>query len=185
MDLTYTFKEIFPSYADWKQTMTSTGVYNVIDVTDAYAFDQYCYSVLMRKFANVNIRYRDPNDFIGQLSLVYQNRYAQFKAQKKVIDAIYALTLDDIAELSKAINNNSDYPNKEITDVNAPLDFITTQTYSRISSNKIRSYVDAINSIPTLRIDDFIRGNDGEMGFMDLFWNIAPIYITEYKEGDE
>lgn len=182
---TFLFKEIFPSYEEWQEFISSNS--NIIDYEDEIqaSFDEYCWNILSRHFSNVNIRYGTPELFKNALLNVYENKFQQFMKEKQLIDEIYKMTLDEIASLNDTLTNFARNPNEaNDIDSNGKFTFISEQTYSKVNSNRFESYLKALNNIPTLNYFKFIKGSDGEMGFIDLFMNLNPNYRVLYEKGD-
>lgn len=169
---TFLFQEVFPDYETWQSFITKADIVNYSDPGEA-AFDAYCFKLLSRKYRNNNIRYLDPNDFSCELANIYENHFNAFKKRKELIDGLYNLTLDEITEVSKAITNIANNPNNTVDDPSQPLDFISGQTYQIAKNGRINSYLQALDSIPDKRIDDFLSK------FKYLFMVIQPnnIYI--------
>lgn len=178
MKLTYYFKDIFPDYTSWKGTLTAGGIYTELGIND-YTVDQFIYNRLIRAFRTANIRYRDPNDFICELENRYINYYNKFKKEKSIIESMYSISDSDIQLVSDAISNFSDYPNEAVTDATAPLNFITRQTFNHVKNNKIRAYLEALNGMETLRIEELLNE------FRDLFMSIEPFMLNTYGEEEE
>lgn len=181
---TFYFNEIFPNYDSWK-TLCETA--DIVDYTDALEseFDKYCYKLLMRHYTHCNIRYFEPDAFICELFNVYENKFKQFKKEKELIDYTYKLSNEDFVKLNESITNMANNPNTEPEDPTKPLQFISAQSYSVQSSNRLQSYLYALNNMPTLNIYKFFKAdNKNDMGFDDLFMNVQPINIPIYKQGD-
>lgn len=189
--LTYYFNEIFTSYYDWKDFSYSLGLFDPQSAADApyRAFDQFCYNVLARYFINQNVRYTEVNTFLCKLANVYVDRFKQFYNQKEAIDALYGLTADDYAIVNNYLNNMANNPNELPSDPLKPLEFISAQRYGQVTSNRLKAYLDAINGMPSLRINEFIKGRReyaDEMAFTDLFMNVQPVMYGIYpKEIEE
>lgn len=181
---TYYFEEIFPDYESWKYFIENS---SKIDLTipENLAFDEYCFTMLFRHFNHQNIRYSSIDAFLGELLIVYENKFKQFKRQKEIIDTIYSLSNDDFQLVSTALTNMANNPNTEIDDPLKPLSYISAQTYENMSSNKLKAYLDAINNMPSLNIYKFFKANNkDEMGFEDLFMNIQPNIKYLYERGE-
>ena len=184
--ITYYFEEIFPTYKDWKDFMD---INKVIDYTSAVdsAFDEWCYNILMRHFTHQNIRYSEIEAFKGELLNVYENKFKQFQREKMLIDAINTLSLQDIAELNEALTNMATAPN-ENNPLNSEgvLPFISEQTFNKITSNKLKAYLEALENVPTLNIYKFFKAqNKNEMGFEDLFMQVLIPQTYIYEKGDQ
>lgn len=178
--ITFYFNDIISDYNSWVQ-LVSNNVFSAEERATMSSFDQWCYNLLSRYFRNVNVRYTVPDAFIAQLINVYDNRVRQFFKQKQLIDEVYKLTFDELVIVNKALNNYASNPNTLPNDPLQPLDFITSQTYGQVTDNKLRAYIESINRLPSLRVDEFIRGRNGyfdEINFVDLFMNLQ---INEYN----
>lgn len=170
---TYLFEDVIPDYETWQEIMADNGVIDYTNAVDA-AFDAWCFKLLMRHYSHSNIRYSRKEPFIGELLNVYENKFAQFKREKALIDAVNALSLQDLAELNESLTNMANNPN-EYNPLNSDgvLPFISQQNFTKITSNKLRAYLDALNNVPSLNIYKFFKANDkNEMGFDDLFMQV-------------
>lgn len=167
---------VFFDFNDWQDFTNSIGI---IDESkpEQIAFNTYCWNILSRHFKNVNIRYRDPVDFLCEFANVYQNRFLKFLKEKEIIDKIYNLTEDEYIEAGEALQNYANNPNTEPVDAKVPLDFISAQNFSFVKTNKVRAYIEALSSLPTLQVYDFINRHygDSDMSFNDLFMNNTPL----------
>lgn len=181
---TFFFQEIFSSYDDWKQFFENNST--IVDYTDPLEaqFDNFCYNILTRHFHNVNIRYDTISAFLSELLNVYENKFKQFLNEKKVIDAISQLTIEDYQIVSKGLTNMANNPNDDVEDPTQPLNYISAQTYNQIESNKLKAYLDALNNMPSLNVYKFLKPNNpNEMGFTDLFMNVQPNIKYVYSKG--
>lgn len=175
--VTWTFGEIFPTLEKWYDFING---YNIdIDLTEPITaeFNKYCYKLLSRYFWDQNIRYSSINAFCRALANVYEDRFKQFKKQYEYLGAAYQVTPEDSAIINEAISNGAENPNTKPLDPWKPLEFISAQTSSRVKSNRLQAYLTALNSVPSLRINEFIRGRRGyedEIGFTDLFMQVIP-----------
>ena len=183
--ITYYFEEIFPDYNSWKTFMQDNGVVDYGIAVDA-SFDSWCYKILMRHFTHQNIRYLEKEAFKGELLNVYENKFKQFQREKALIEAINALTLDDLAQLNEALTNNANNPNEDNPlNSDGVLPFISQQTFSKVTSNKLRSYLEALKNVPTLNIYKFFKAQSkDEMGFEDLFMQVLIPQKFYYEKGD-
>lgn len=182
---TFYFEDVIPDYDTWKEIMTE---YGVIDYGTAeqsvLTFDSWAYGVLSRHFHNQNIRYSDPDAFYAQLAIVYENRMALYIRQKELIDQAYKLSEDEIAQVATVLQNSANNPNDAPQDPKQPLDFISAQSWGFTVSNRLQAYINAINSLPSLKMMDFIRGrmSRDDMSFTDLFMQVLPKEYEIYKE---
>ena len=182
---TYYFEEIFPDYESWKYFIQNS---SQIDLTNAEnsAFDQFCFKLLFRHYNHQNIRYSAIDAFLGEILNVYENKFNQFKREKKLIDTIHQLTDEDLQLVSKALTNMANNPNDDVADPLQPLSYISAQTYEQMQSNKLKAYLDALNNMPSLNVYKFFKANNkDEMGFDDLFMNIQPTQKYLFKKGEE
>lgn len=172
--ITFYFQDIISSYNDWYEKISKNIIGENADGTEQ-AFDMWAYNLLKRYFFNQNVRYNEPEAFIEMLINVYTNRFKQFYKQKQLIDKIYQLTDNEILIVSKGLSNYANNPNTAPDDPTQPLNFVTSQSYSQITDNKLKAYLDSINRVPTLRVDEFIKGRNeyfDEISFTDLFMNL-------------
>lgn len=182
---TYYFEEIFPDYESWEYFIEQSSNID-LTISENALFDQYCYNLLFRHFNHQNIRYTSIDAFLGELLNVYENKFAQFKRQKKLVDKIHNLTDDDLQLVTTALTNMANNPNDEVSDPLQPLSYISAQTFEQMQSNKLKAYLDALNNMPSLNIYQFFKANNkDEMGFEDLFMNVQPKIIYLYERGDE
>lgn len=170
---TFYFNEIIPDYETWKANVEQLGLIDYEDPIDA-RFDLFCYNLVSRQYHDVNVRYDSPFAFLGALLNVYLNKYNQFKKEKELIDEIYKLTLDDIELMNTTLSNMANNPNDEVEDATRPLNYISAQTYQRLTDNRFKAYMTALNNIPTLNVFKFFKGTPEELGFEDLFMNVQP-----------
>lgn len=171
---TFYFNDIFPDYNEWKIFSSQIDGVDLNDTTQSN-FDKWCFKILQRQFSHWNIRYFEIDAFKLELAIVYENKFKQFLKEKSMIDKIYALTDDEILEIEHGLNNMANNPNNEVDDPTKPLDYISAQTYNLRVSGKLKSYIDALNNIPTLNIYKFLHADKPEeMGFEDLFVQIIP-----------
>lgn len=176
---TFYFNEIIANYDDWKEVMSD--IVNYDDEIES-AFDLYCHKLISRHYHNVNVRYSEPDAFIFELQNVYENKFKQFLKQKQIIDEVYKLTNDDIVTQTTGLNNLANNPNEEPSDPTKPLNFISAQSLNIVKDSKVRAYLTALNSIPTLNIYNFFKAqNEYEMSFDDLFMQVIPNNYGVYR----
>lgn len=175
-DFTFTFEEIFPDYTTWRGIMEAEGVVDYDDAKQA-TFDAYCYQLLINYFYGWEIRYSVPESFIARFKNVYRNRFRQFMQQANTVNEIHALTQDDFVLVGEALTNVAENPNTAPNDPYKPLNYISSQQYSRTETNRLDALLRALNSIPNERINEFLRGGQNyrdELGFVDLFVQVIP-----------
>lgn len=173
---TFYFSDIFPDLQSFANFCDTYGVLQS-GKPGVWEFMNYSYKLLSRAFWHANIRYTDPNDFCRAFANVLENRFEQYKKQKELIDKFYKLTDDEILIVRESISNISDNPNTKPDDPRKPLEYISSQSFSSLTNSKVKGYLQAINSIPSLRIDEFIRGRReyaDEISFLDLFMTVLP-----------
>ena len=73
------------------------------------------------------------------------------------IIAISALDNSDLAIIGENLTNASDNPNNKPTSVREQLDYITQQNWSMSTTNKMQAYLEAVDSMPELQIDNICR----------------------------
>lgn len=179
--VTFYFEEVIPDYATFNTLCDELGI---PDTAEDTTFKTYLYNILKRYFYHQNIRYEEPNAFIYQFGNVLQNKYYKYKKYKEIIDAMYNLTLDEIRVITDGLTNVANNPNDAPEDPLQPLEFISAQTYSYAKENRLQAYLRALDGIPTLNIDELIRGNErdkNEIQFIDLFMNVQPWQIPIYR----
>ena len=181
--VTFYFNDIFPTYDEWKTFMTDSGV---IDYSDALltSFDEWAYNVIKRRFKWQNVRYAVPEQFQDAIANVYESRVMAFFKQKQMLESLYKLTDDDIVKVGESLINYANNPNTAPSDPLAPLPYVSNQNYSVQENNRYNAYLRAINNMPILNIDEFLRGGsnyDGAMSFENLFMNVQPNINFWYK----
>lgn len=174
MSYTFYFNEIFPTYDDWVNTMKDFNIVNYEEVMQAN-FDNYVYKILFNQYYNVNVRYSTIGDFVTSLSNVYLNKFNKFLKQKELLDKIYNLTDNDILTLTQTLSNMANNPNTEPVDPTTPINYISAQTYQMLTDNKLKGYLNALESIPNMKVYNLLKPEtEQEMGFSDLFMNVQP-----------
>lgn len=172
---TYYFEEVFPNYDDWKEWIEDYS--SIVNYTDPIqsAFDEWIFNLLYRHFFNQNIRYSSKGAFKFELLNVYENKFKQFLNSKSLIDKMYNLTDADLLEISTNINNFANNSDTAIQNDTEILPFCSSQTWSKLSSNKLQAYMQALNQIPSLQIYKFLKTDKrDEMAFSDLFMKVTP-----------
>lgn len=177
---TFFFNEIFKDYNDWKYWSEQVEVVDFSKPEDV-EFDKFCYKILSRHFSNWNIRYSTIDAFLLELSIVYEDKFNQFKNQKKIIDEAYKLTKEDFEVVSESLTNMANNPNTAPDDPKSPLKYISAQTYGLAKKPKLKAYIEALNNIPTLKIFDFInKPSENGLSFKDLFSVVQNINYFVY-----
>lgn len=187
--ITFFFDDIFPTYAEWRTFSSQLSVVGENPDATTLAFDQYCYNVLYRNFAKQNIRYETVEQFVNALANVYETKFQEFQMEKKIVDATYNLTVDELVLLQQNLTNIANNPNSEPSDPMQPLQFISAQTVTNLTNNKLVAYTDALQRLPLLNIEKFIYGDRGDpaniryLNFGDLFMNVLPQFEYFYEKG--
>ena len=178
--LTFLFNDIFKNYSEWEYWSRQVGVID-FNKNEDILFDKYCYKILSRHFCNQSIRYNTIDEFLLELALVYENKFNQFKMQKRLIDNIHKLSNEEIETLNESLTNMANNPNTAPDNPRQPLKYISAQTFGVAKKGKLQAYLDAINNIPTLKVFDFInKSSDGGLSFKDLFMIVQPINYYVY-----
>ena len=186
--ITYFFDEIFPTYEDWRTFSAQTTAVGENPEPDILAFDKFCYNALYRTFAKQNVRYTTKEQFINALATVYDQKFTQFYKQKQIVDNIYNLTEADYILASQTLTNVANNPNTQPDDPMQPLQYVSAQTVSNLTDNRLKAYLDALNNMPMLDITRFIYGerdnpkNKCFMQFSDLFMNVQPNAVYLYEK---
>lgn len=152
--LTFLFKEIFPTKASWE---TYFGDYDIVDLTDDNTpFCDYLYKILYRRYANSNVQFDTIEDFKLALANKVEDVFAKYARQLTLIEKVNNLTDDELLRVSSALANSANNPNDAPDDPTQPLNYISAQAYSLVNSNKLTSYLSALNSVSTKLIDAFL-----------------------------
>lgn len=155
--LTFKFKQVFADENDFLTFLTSYGVKDSPLSNEDSAFGKYLFKILNRRFYNSDIQYDTPTDFYFSLAETIENIFNKYKKNKTLIDAITALTADDLAIIGENLMNASDNPNNKPNDVRAQLDYITQQNWTMATTNKMQAYLTAVDSMPDMQIDNICR----------------------------
>ena len=155
--LTFKFKDIFPTENDFLSFITMYGIKSDPLATADENFGKYLYKILMRRFYNSDVQYDTPEDFCYSLAETLENIWEKYKRNKQLIEAIAALDNDDLAIIGENLTNASDNPNNKPDDVRAQLDYITQQNWSMSTTNKMQAYLEAVDSMPEMQINNICR----------------------------
>lgn len=178
--ITFYFNDIFKNYSEWKNFIMQTEIVDY-NVATEEAFDKFCYNILSRHFSHSNIRYNEKEAFLLELANVYQNKFKEFMKEKEIIDNIFKLTDEELYEFTNNIVNMANNPNDKPDNPYKPLPYISAQTFSKQNSNKLNSYLKALNNIPSLNIYKFLKSSEtNEMSFQDLFMVVIPTQYSVY-----
>ena len=155
--LTFKFKDIFTSENDFLTFITTYGVKETPLVTADENFAKYLYKILMRRYYNADIQYDTPEAFCYGLAETLEIIFDKYKTNKALIEAITALTKDDLIIIGENLTNASDNPNNKPDDVRAQLDYITQQNWSMSTTNKMQAYLEAVDAMPEMQINNICR----------------------------
>lgn len=172
--LTFFFKEIFPTKQDFLTFFTEYDLGIDITVVENKSFAEYLYKILFRRYHNSNVQYDTPEDFKCDLANVVEDIFEKYQAQVKIAQKMTALTDEELLTVSTALANSANNPNTAPGDPTKPLDYIGAQAFTIAKSGKILGYLQALNSIPTKLIDEFLLSCRG------LFKSILPNQIYLY-----
>ncbi len=137
---------------------------------------EHCYNLLMRRYGHANVRYTTPEAFYNALAIPLDDEFKRYAKRLYIIGEAYKLTLEDFAELNRAIQNYANNPNDVVSEPLKPLSYISSQTFTANISNKLQAYLVAIDSLPSEYDEEFLSK------FKDLFMNIIPNETIIYKE---
>lgn len=183
---TFYFNDIFQSYEDWKNATTLLNIVNYDDTSES-EFDVKCFNLLMLQFGKQNIRYSEPDSFVCQLMIIYDDKFKQFKKEKELINKLYKLTDDELIQINELLTNMANNPNTEISNPKKPLEYISAQTYQTTNDSKLKAYLMALNNVPTNNNFKFLneKTNENGMSFKDLFMNVQPPILDFYEKGSD
>lgn len=173
--LTFYFKEIFPTQADFQSYLMD---FAIADISDAenLTFANFLYKILFRKHHNSNIQYDIIDDFKFDLANKIEDVFEKYKRQVAMIKKIQNLTDEELAIVSTALANSANNPNTTIDDPTKPLEYVGAQAYTIANTGKLQAYLNALKTIPTQLIDAFL------MNCSSLFKSIIPNQIYLYEE---
>ena len=183
---TFYFNDIFEKYDDWKSVMSDNGIVDYNDSASAL-FDERCYNLIAWQFGKQNIRYSEPDAFISQLLLIYSEKFNKFKKEKEIIDKIYKLNDDELILVQELLTNMANNPNTEVSDPKKPMQYISAQTYQSTNNSKLKSFLMALNNMPSNNIFKFLNEKESDYGmsFKDLFMVVIPPIVDFYRKGSE
>lgn len=165
--ITFTFDEIFPDYASWKEFTNDINLYDLTN-PDMENFNKWCFNALIRHFTKQNINYTEPETFLCELANILLDRFMEYHKQKELIDAIYKFTPDEFARVRETLNSQALVNNSKLQDPSVWVGYISAQTYVNDSLSKIDGYLKGIQSMPSYHIEYFISH------FKSLFWQFLP-----------
>lgn len=175
--LTFLFKNIFPSFEEFKEFLTNEKIVDLTNVENL-TFAEFMFKILFRRFHNSNIQYDTIDDFKCDFANILEDYFARYKKQVDLIKKIEQLTEEDILRISTALANQSNNPNSKPTDPTQPLEFVSAQAFTIARDNKLQAYLRALQNIPTLFIEEMLKK------CVNLFKTIIPkvVYVFEDKE---
>ncbi|NCA92975.1 hypothetical protein EOM82_07010 [bacterium] len=171
--ITFLWQEIFTDYTSFKAFTDDLGLYEETDA-EAEAFNLFFYKVLAREFIDNNINFTEIDAFKMRFANVYIEYFSNFKRQKELVEASLNITNDDLRIFNETINNSANNPNTEPSNPWTPINFISNQVSSRITSNKLAAYITAIQQMPILNMDFFI--SKFEHLFMQYYMERTALY---------
>lgn len=171
--VTVFFKNIFPTYDDFKSWLTE---YTTLDSNNE--LNEYLYKKLMQKYANENINYATLEAFKRNFAITYEDNFEQYEVRKRIITQTYNLSAEDLTIAQEAINNIALNNNEILDDAKDPLDtkvnFISNQSTSRVKQAKLDSYITAIASITSQLLNDYLE--KFRKHFMTVYLNPKYMY---------
>lgn len=171
---TFFFKDIFE---DTDSFLTYINEYTHLDNTDELHIKVYNY--LMMRYANSNVNYNTISSFKRLFAIDYEENFKQYKFRKNIIDKMYDLSDNDILLINKAITNVA-LNNNEITSdpLEKVIDYVSNQQSTAGYSNKLSSYLNALQDIQDEWINDLL--DRFKKHFMQIF--SEKVYV--YKEDE-
>lgn len=174
--ITFYLKDLFKDFEEFKAYCNEIP----IKYADLSSFEQgifeECYNLLMRRYGHANVRYSTPESFYNAFAIPFDDEFKRYCKRMYIIGEAYKLTLEDYAELNRAIQNYANNPNDEVSSPLSPLSYISSQTLQANLSNKLQAYLVAIDTLPTHYDEEFLSH------FKYLFINIIPNETILYKE---
>lgn len=174
--ITFYLSDLFTDFAVFKAYCNEIP----IKYADLSSFDQgimeACYNLLMRRYGHANIRYSTPEAFYNAFAITFEDEFKRYCKRAYIIGEAYKLTLEDYAELNRAIQNYANNPNDVVSNPLSPLSYISSQTLQANLSNKLQAYLVAIDTLPSQYDEEFLSH------FKYLFINIIPNETILYKE---
>lgn len=172
--LTFYFKDIFPTYTEFKTFLQEFNVFNTTQTLDN-TFAEFVFKTLFRQFCNSNIQYDTPDDFKNDLANILEDNMLRYQKRLDLVKKAHALTDDELILLSKAIANTSVNPNTVVDDPSEPIEYISTQASTYAKDNKLQAFLKAIELLPNQYIGELINK------CKSLFKSIIPNQILVYE----
>lgn len=156
--LTFKFKDVFPNETAFLTFITTYGVKETLPAaSDDEKFAKYLYKILFRRYMNSSIQYDMPSEFCNGLAETLEIIFDKYKRNKQLITAIGQLDDESLTIIGENLMNASDNPNNMPSNVREQLDYITQQNWSMSTTNKLQAYIEAIDSMPEMQINNICR----------------------------
>lgn len=167
------FKYIFPDMETFKIFLTE---YTNIDNEDIENIFYYKY--LYNMFENSSINYYEVDSFKKHFGLTYENLFEKYKKQREIIDELYRINLNELITtqvfISNLANNPNDMPQNPL---DTALDFVSQQTSSKITANKLESYFKSIQMVGDKLITNFL--DNFRIHFVTILIPPEAVFIDE------
>ena len=122
------------------------------------------------------MQYDTIEDFECDFANILEDNFNKYKMQVAIIKKAQALTDAELLTISTALANQSNNPNTKPTDINEPLEYISSQAYTISKDNKLQAYLRALSTIPTQLINAMLTR------CVNLFKTILPNQIFVYND---
>lgn len=184
-NITFYFKDIFPSYSEFTEFIDIYTNINSEDVLNAYIF-KYLYN----RYCNSNINYDTIDAFLRHMGITYEDTFNQMQLRKNIIDAQYQITVEELTLTSRALSNTASLNiannanNNAIVAIENPDDYIIPYINSQVTNkltnenemsmhrNKLKSYFEALDFVTTKYLTKFL--NNFNKHFLTVF--MTPIF---------
>ncbi len=184
-NITFYFKDIFPSYSEFTEFLDIYTNINSEDVLNAYIF-KYLYN----RYCNSNINYDTIDAFLRHMGITYEDTFNQMQLRKNIIDAQYQITVEELTLTSRALSNTASLNiannanNNAIVAIENPEDYIIPYINSQVTNNlsnenemsmhrnKLKSYFEALDFVTTKYLTKFL--NNFNKHFLTVF--MTPIF---------
>jgi len=173
------FKYVFMTLEDFTSFLEE-----YTDVESSDIMNAYCYKYLYARFGNTSIGYYEVASFLRQFGLTYENFFNRFKMQRQIVDSLYDININDLITsqifISNIANNPNDMPENPLDNA---LNFVSQQTSSKITSNKLESYFKSLQMISDNLLDEFLE--QFRKHFISILIRPEKIFIDEEIIEDE
>lgn len=184
-NITFYFKDIFPSYSEFTEFIDIYTNVNSEDVLNAYIF-KYLYN----RYCNSNINYDTIDAFLRHMGITYEDTFNQMQLRKNIIDAQYQITVEELTLTSRALSNTASLNiannanHNAIVAIENPEDYIIPYINSQVTNNltnenemsmhrnKLKSYFEALDFVTTKYLVKFL--NNFNKHFLTVF--MTPIF---------